>query len=75
MVTKSTNSHKFINYLINLVRLLLISVTLEAILREMHYEGWICRSITKVFEPTHGCEILCFNNIRFEIYIIIQNAG
>ena len=68
---KPTNAHKCItvSYIINIVVLLHVSITLVAILREVHYKRWINRDITKVCEPMHICKILSFNNRWFKIHI------
>jgi len=60
METKPTHAHKHITvpYIINTVVLLHVSATLVAILREVHYKGWLNRDITNVCEPMHICKIL-----------------
>jgi hypothetical protein len=64
-----------VSYIINIVGLLHISASFEAIFTLVLYEGCIYRSITKVFEPKHRCEILSFNNVRFELCIIIEKTS
>jgi hypothetical protein len=67
---KPTNAHKYItvSYIINTV-VLHVSATLVAILREMHYKGWLSRDITKVCVPMHIRKILSFNDTWFKIHI------
>jgi hypothetical protein len=43
-------------YAINIICLLKVSATCVAILKDMHYKGYI----TTVFEPMRTCKILCF---------------
>ena len=43
-----------LHYIIYIVCLLHVSVTLVAIIRGVHYKGYV----TKVFEPVHKCKIL-----------------
>jgi len=65
MVTESTNAYKSINVscITYTVFLLHVSDTLVAVLREVHYKGWVYLETIKVSEPMHSCNILSFNNI------------
>jgi hypothetical protein len=63
MVTKPKNANKCVrvSYLTLIVCLVHISPTLVAILRELHYKGYI----TKVFQPVHKSEILtCLQSLH-----------
>jgi len=52
MVTKPMNAYKCVrvSYFTHIVCLVHVSATLVAILRELHYKGYI----TKVFQPMHN---------------------
>jgi len=72
METEPTNARKCIKVscIINIVSFLHVSAVLMAILRELHYKGWIYRDITNVCAK-HRCKIRSFNNERFKIHIKI----
>jgi len=44
-----------------------VSVTLVTISMEVHYEEWIYRYITKVYDQVHRCKIPNFNNVHYFI--------
>jgi len=67
MVTKPTNAHECIKYIINIVFLPYVSVTLVAFLWEANYTAGIYLDITRVCEPMHRCTTL-----RFKIHDKIQ---
>ena len=42
-------------YFVHTVYLLHVSATHVAIIRDVHYKGWVLRNITEFFESMHGC--------------------
>ena len=62
MVTKPTNTHKYIEvFCITNIVLLHVSATLVAVLREVHNKQWIYLDTTKVCGLMNGCQILSFD--------------
>jgi hypothetical protein len=70
MVTKSTNAYQHIRVsdIMNIVCLLHALATLVAILRVVHYKGYI----KKVFGPMAKGKILSSKNLWFKTYITLQ---
>jgi len=52
-----------ISYIVNIIFLLYVSAALEAILRQMHYKGYI----TEFFVTVHKCKVLSFKK---HIYVL-----
>ena len=53
--------------LMNILCSLHVSANLVAVFREVHYEEWIYRYTTEVYDQMHRCKILNFNNVRYFI--------
>ena len=63
--------NKIVYYIINIIFLLHVSATLEVILTEVDYKGYI----TEIFEPTHKSKILNFKIYGLKyIYIYMQGV-
>jgi hypothetical protein len=60
MITKPTNAHECIKYIINIAFLPYVLATIVAFLWEANYTGGIYLDITKVCEQTHRCKTLSF---------------
>jgi len=59
-VTTPASAHKCINvsYILNIILFLHVSASLVAILKEVHYKGWIYLDITDVCAPMHGFKVM-----------------
>ena len=72
-VRKPAHAQKCIKVfsVIDIVRLLHVSATVVAILREERYKGWIYRDITEVYESMHGSTIhMCIGLYTCIIHIL-----
>ena len=55
MKSKLTNTCKCVKkYFVHTVHPLHVSATYVAIIRDVHYTGWVRRNVTEVFASLHG---------------------
>jgi len=67
-VTTPTNAHKYINvsYILNIILFLHVSATLVAVVKEVHYKGWIYLDTADVCAPMHRLKMIGLKTTWFK---------